>query len=124
MNKISIFTHKNIYNMNTVGSKIRKLREEKGIKQEYMAHELEISQSNYGRLEKDDNRLTVPKLQKIAETLNVSISILFDEKAANIIHQNHGDLAQNGTLIQNDKEHILSLKEEITFLRKLLEEKK
>lgn len=109
--------------MNTVGSKIRKLREEKGIKQEYIAQELEISQSNYGRLEKDDNRLTVPKLQKIAEVLNVSVSILFGEKANNFINENHGDLVQNGTVIYNDKEHIVSLKEEIVFLRKMLEEK-
>ncbi|KMQ68031.1 hypothetical protein ACM39_09185 [Chryseobacterium sp. FH2] len=110
--------------MNTIGSRIKKFREEKGIKQEFMAHELEISQSNYGRLEKDDSRLTVPKLQKIAETLNVSVSILFGEKAANIIHENHGDNAQNGTMIiNNEKEHIESLKEEITFLRKMLEEK-
>jgi transcriptional regulator with XRE-family HTH domain len=111
--------------MNTIGSRIKKFREEKGIKQEFMAHELEISQSNYGRLEKDDSRLTVPKLQKIAETLNISVSILFGEKAANIIHENHGDNAQqNGTMIiNNEKEHILSLKEEIIFLRKMLEEK-
>ncbi len=104
--------------------KIRKLREEKGIKQEYIAQELEISQSNYGRLEKDDNRLTVPKLQKIAEVLNVSVSILFGEKANNFINENHGDLVQNGTVIYSDKEHILSLKEEIIYLRKMLEKSK
>ncbi|WP_311316862.1 helix-turn-helix domain-containing protein [Elizabethkingia anophelis] len=50
--------------MNTIGSRIKKIREEKGIKQEYMAYELDISQSNYGRLEKQDSRLTVPKIQK------------------------------------------------------------
>lgn len=112
--------------MNTIGSRIKKYREEKGIKQEFMAHELEISQSNYGRLEKDDSRLTVPKLQKIAEVLNISISILFGEKAASIIHENHGEnTQQNGTMIiNNEKDHVQSLKEEITFLRKLLEEKK
>ncbi len=109
--------------MNNVGSKIRKLREEKGIKQEYMAHELEITQSSYGRLEKDDSRLTVPKLQKIAEVLNISISILFGEKATNIISENHGDLAQNGTMIvNNEKDHIQSLKDEIAFLRNLIKD--
>ena len=50
--------------MNRVGLKIRKLRNVKGISQEYMADEMEISQCNYGRMEKDDNRLTVPKLRK------------------------------------------------------------
>lgn len=125
MTKNSTFTHKNIYIMNTIGSKIRKLREEKGIKQEFMAYELEISQSNYGRLEKDDSRLTVPKLQKIAEVLNVSIAVLFGEKATNIINENHGQNAQQtGTMIiNNEKDHIETLKEEVHFLRKMLEEK-
>ena len=104
--------------MNTVGSKIRKYREEKGIKQEYMANELEITQSSYGRLEKDDSRLTVPKIQKIAEVLNISVSVLFGEKAGNILYENKGSNVQTGTLVQNyEKEHIQSLKEEIVFLR-------
>ena len=51
--------------------------------------------------------------------------MLFGEKATNIIHENKGDNAQAhiGTLVQQDKEHIASLKEENRFLRKLLEDK-
>jgi len=111
--------------MDKIGSRIRKIREEKGIKQEYMANEIGITQSSYGRLEKNDNRLTVAKLLKISEILNVSISVLFGEKAQNVIHENKGDNAQAqiGTLVQQDKEHIESLKEEIIFLRKMLEDK-
>ncbi|MDR2206693.1 MAG: helix-turn-helix domain-containing protein [Flavobacteriaceae bacterium] len=124
INKNSIFTHKSIYNMNMVGSKIRRFREDRGIKQEHMAHELELTQSSYGRLEKDDNRLTVPKIQKIAEVLNVPVSILFGEKTGNILYENNGNNVQTSTLVQNyETEHIKSLKEEITFLRKLLEGK-
>jgi hypothetical protein len=54
----------------------------------------------------------------------VSVSILFGERATNIIHENKGDNAQAqiGTVVQQDKEHIVSLKEEIQFLRKLLQE--
>jgi len=108
--------------MNTIGSRIRKTREEKGVTQELMAMELNITQSNYGRLEKDDNRLTVPKLMKIAEVLQVNISYLFNEKATNIIHKNVGDNAQAfiENNYQSDREHIQSLKEEITFLRNQL----
>jgi len=110
--------------MNTVGTRIRKIREDRGIKQENIADDMGITQSSYGRLEKDDNRLTVTKLIRISEILNVSISTLFGEKATNVIHENNGDNAQAniGTLIQ-DKEHIESLKEEIRFLRKILENK-
>ena len=118
--------------MNTIGTRIKKIREEHGIKQEFIASEMGITQSSYGRLEKDDNRLTAVKLQQIAEVLNVSVAIFFGEKAANVIHENIGDNAQAhiGTLVQPDKEHIqtlkdniLHLKEEIVFLRKMLENK-
>ena len=111
--------------MNTIGARVKKLREERGIKQEYIADEMGITQSSYGRLEKNDNRLTATKLIKIAEILNVSVSVFFGEKANNIIHENKGDNAQAqiGTLVQQDKEHIESLKEEIKFLRKILEDK-
>ena len=111
--------------MNSIGTRIRKIREEKGIKQENIADEMGITQSSYGRLEKDDNRLTATKLIRISEILNVSISVLFGEKNANVIHENKGDNAQAyiGTLVQPDKEHIESLKEEIKFLRKILEDK-
>ena len=118
---------------NTVGSRIKKLREERGIKQAYIANEIDgLTQSNYGRLEKDDERLNVPKLIKIAEVLKVSISDLFGEKAGNVIHEIHGNhtQAQIGTIIQQDKDYIASLKEEngflkeeIMFLRKMLDAK-
>jgi transcriptional regulator with XRE-family HTH domain len=76
-------------------------------------------------LKKNDNRLTATKLIKISEILNVSVSIFLGERATNVIHENNGDNAQAqiGTLVQQDKEHINSLKEEIGFLRKILEDK-
>jgi len=45
--------------------------------------------------------------------------------AQNIIHDSKGDNAQAhiGTLVQQDKSHIASLKDEISFLCKMLEDK-
>lgn len=106
--------------MNNVGSRIKKIREEKGITQEFMAYELDISQSNYGRLEKDDRRLNIPKIQKIAEVLDISIASLIEEKSG-VKDENNEILIQKDIIIQRDKEHIASLKEEIIFLRKLLD---
>lgn len=80
--------------MNKIDSKIKKTREDKGITQVLMAYHLEMSEANYGRLEKDDARLNLPKLNKIAEVLEVNISFLFNEKSANIIHQITGDNAK------------------------------
>jgi len=109
--------------MNNVGLKIRRLREERNISQEYIASQMALTQSSYGRLEKDDNRLTVPKIIKIAEVLNVSISKLFNEKATNFIQESNGDNAQAQIGTYNhyrDKEYIDSLKEEISFLRSII----
>ena len=109
--------------MNSVGTKIKKHREERGITQEYIANEMGITQSTYGRLEKSDKKLSVDRLTEIAKILDISISVLFGEKANNIIHENNGDNAQShiGTIVLQDKDYIASLKEEIIFLRKMLE---
>lgn len=112
---------------NSVGYRIKKVRENKGISQEAMALELDITQSNYGRLEKSDNRLTIPKIQKIAKVLDITISYLFDEKSAKIINQHNNENVQAynvETIINADKEHITSLKEEIAYLRELLKKEK
>ncbi|MDC9723293.1 MAG: helix-turn-helix transcriptional regulator [Urechidicola sp.] len=109
--------------INEIGTRIRKARERKGISQEAMALELEITQSNYGRLEKNDTRLTVPKILKIAKVLDITISYLFDEKSAKIINQHNNENPHTynvDTIINADKEHINTLKDEILFLRKLL----
>lgn len=111
---------------NTVGAKIRKTREEKGITQEFLAQCLDITQSNYGRLEKDDARLTVPKLLKIAEVLEVSVSYLLGESATRIIQQSNNETANAynvDTIINADKDHIATLRDEIVFLRKIVGDK-
>jgi len=109
--------------MNQVGIRIRKLREARGLNQESLAQELGLKQSSYGRLEKNDERLTVPKLLIIAEVLKVPVAVLFGEKTGNNINENKGDNAQAqiGTIIQQDKEYIASLKDEIMFCRKIIE---
>ncbi|MGB3345350.1 MAG: helix-turn-helix transcriptional regulator [Aequorivita sp.] len=109
---------------NIIGTKIRKLRENLGISQNAMAYELDITQSNYGRLEKDDDRLNVPKLKKIAEVLQTSIAYLFEEKNAESIDQNKTVSSNKTETFKYEvKDHITSLKEEITFLRNFIKNK-
>ena len=64
--------------MNKIGFNIRKVRESKGFSQEYMANVLDISQASYARLENEDTKVTVDRLQKIAEILETSIIDFFD----------------------------------------------
>lgn len=55
---------------NSVGQKIKKLRELRNYTQTYMAIELDITQQGYSKIEKE-GRLTVHQLDKIARILKV-----------------------------------------------------
>lgn len=108
--------------MNIIGQRIKKLREEKGITQETMAHQLDVTQSNYGRLEKDDRRLNVVKLLKIVRILNVNISYLFNE-VLNEAQEDETASFSNANkevydiLVESLRAEIQHLKDEINFLR-------
>jgi len=108
--------------MNIIGQRIKKLREEKGITQETMAHQLDVTQSNYGRLEKDDRRLNVVKLLKIVRILNVNISYLFNEVITEITNEenpafNNANKEVYDILVESLRAEIQHLKDEINFLR-------
>ena len=100
--------------MNIIGNKIRLLREEKGLSQENLASYLEITQSNYARLEKDDNRISVPRLLIIAKTLETTVSEIVGEKANTIVNQNnnHEAITYLQSTFQSDKDHIQTLRSE------------
>ena len=88
-----------------------------------MAAALDITQSNYARLEKDDNRLSVPRLIVIARTLETTVTELVGEKANNVINQSHNHEAVTylHANFQADKDHIQTLKDEIEYLKKMVD---
>ena len=53
--------------VSSIGQKIRKIRELKGIKQEVMAEQLDISQQSYSNIESDKTDIAFSKIEKIAE---------------------------------------------------------
>lgn len=109
--------------MNNIGNKIRVLREQKGYSQESLAQELGLTQPSYARLEKQDERISITRLMQIATILKTTVAELIDEKAQKIINQQNSEnpSAYVDTIINADKEHIATLKEEIAFLRNLLQ---
>ena len=109
--------------MNKVGNKIRQLREQKGLSQDSIAMELGITQPSYARLEKDDSRINIVRLIQIANLLKTTVAELVDEKTQKVINQQNSEHpnAYVDSIINADKEHIQTLKEEIIFLRKLTE---
>ena len=65
-----------------VGEKIKKLRELKNYTQQYMADELELSLSGYGKIERDETDISISRLEKIATVLEVDVNTIlsFDER--------------------------------------------
>ncbi len=82
--------------MNNVLSKnIKKHRELKGYSQEYMAHELKISQPSYAKIENDSTQITVDRLSNISKILDVDIIELLDLNKQTIYNQSFSDYSQN-----------------------------
>lgn len=112
--------------MNVIGNKIRILRETKGLSQDNIASELGITQPSYARLEKDDERISITRLIHIAQILKSSVAELIDERVQKVINQQNSEnsMAYNvdtiNTIINADKDHIQTLKDEISFLRELI----
>jgi transcriptional regulator with XRE-family HTH domain len=60
----------------SVYENIRKIRELKNLTREYVAEELKMSLSGYGKIERGEVDLTVSKLVEIAKILDVSIEFI------------------------------------------------
>ena len=115
-----------------IGLKIKKIRELRNLTQEYMAQELNISQSTYSRFEKDGDDLTISQLHKISQVLEIKVEDLinFNEKfvfnnfEAN--HANQGYIVNNISAAEKElyEKHILTLEKEVEYLKQLIDKLK
>jgi transcriptional regulator with XRE-family HTH domain len=109
-----------------VGDRIKKLRELKNYTQQYMADQLELSISGYGKIERDETDISISRLEKIADVLGVDVHTIlnFDEKhifnfnnsreAFGIVHNNY---SMQTELLEK---MIQQYKEENAYLRELV----
>ncbi|MGK8249863.1 helix-turn-helix domain-containing protein [Moraxella lacunata] len=73
-----------------VFEKIKDIRETKGFTQEEIANALEISPSGYSKIERGETRISIDRLQQIADILEVNIFDLIPNKEHNIIYELNG----------------------------------
>ncbi|MGV3598052.1 MAG: helix-turn-helix domain-containing protein [Bacteroidota bacterium] len=124
----------------TVGSKIKKIREIKGIKQETIARTLKMTPNGYGKIERDESKITIDRLEEIAEALQVSIADIlgFDANAVTISNphsnfhnsvlntarevHNHNGLSEKERQLYEDKikllEEMVQMKDELLSVLK------
>jgi len=101
-----------------IGRKIGRIRELRGIKQEFLASELGVSQQSISRIEQSET-VEEDKLQQIAQVLGVTAEAIknFSEEAViNIIsstlHDNAGSVNNNCTLNFNPMDKLFEVIEE------------
>jgi len=63
------------------GKQVKKLRLEKGLSQETLAHLADLDRTYIPSIEKGERNVSITVIEKIAKALKVKISILFDEEA-------------------------------------------
>lgn len=111
-----------------LGSKIKTIREMKNFTQEYVAEKLEMSQSNYSRIERNEINLPIKTLQTIADIFDITLTELIEFDAKYFFNQVNnqtinGDIKNqsNSELLQKAYEdHINSLNKEIEHLRNVI----
>ncbi|OOS00428.1 hypothetical protein B0186_06185 [Canicola haemoglobinophilus] len=129
--------------MTKINERIRVLREEHLFSQEQMAEKMHLSPNSYGKLERGETKLTLDKLEQIANIFDMDIVELINSGDRNISYQvNHYVSGVNAVnigselkefkdfIFENEKlqliiahkdETIEHQKQEIALLRQMLE---
>ncbi|GAA4158228.1 hypothetical protein GCM10022217_19160 [Chryseobacterium ginsenosidimutans] len=113
-----------------IGSKIRRLRENKGFSQEEMAERLQISRSAYSRIESGETNSWVNHIEKLCENLDIKPEDFFINSDNNInTNQDNASAVQTNThhdthitinqlsekVIELYEDRIKELKEQVEF---------
>jgi transcriptional regulator with XRE-family HTH domain len=112
---------------------IRKIRAMKGLSQEYLCNELNITQKHLSRIENGHVDISLSMLYKIAKALDIKLNVLLGLSNENIY--NHIIHTQNGEeykfyygteieQIQNLYERLLKEKDELIQLQKQIIEQR
>jgi transcriptional regulator with XRE-family HTH domain len=106
-----------------IGEKIRKIREMKGLSQEYLARQLNITPQAFGKIEREETSLDFKRLEDIAKLLGVNpLDIVnFDETHIfNNTFNNHASVYNQATYPSTPmfEKTLHLLLEEVSTLRK------
>jgi len=119
-----------------IAKNIKKYRELKGFSQEYMAHQLNVNQSTYAKMENSSTKITIDKLFSVAKLLETDVSEILDLKNQTIFNQTDNETANAfgkvehyyqenkevyQELLKAKDEQIALLKEQIIFYKSKLQ---
>lgn len=87
--------------------KIRFIREKQNLTQEQMANELGLSTNGYANLERGETRLSVDRLEQIANIFGVDVTELMTSNESNTIMVYHSTSTSNLNIFSNASESML-----------------
>ena len=99
-----------------IGTNIKQIRELKNFSQEYVAHELGVSQASYARIESGTIIPKIDRLERIADILEVDLSTLLS--TTNIFHIIFNATAHQSGYVNNQSNNII----DIEMIRKIIQE--
>lgn len=111
----------------SIGYRIRKLREQKDYTQDNMGAELGITAGAYAKIERGETDPSAKRLMQIADILGVEVSYFFQkpgtsqqmlDKKTNYGAASQQDLEQLGTLIESLRRDIEKIRTELSALKK------
>ena len=101
----------------TVGENIKRFRELRGYSQDFMAHKMNITQGSYAKIEKENTKLTLERLQQISEILELDMSSFINTSKQNVFNQQNNETALGYIENYNQKDDKLLLEELINTLK-------
>lgn len=118
--------------MINIGNNIKKFRELKDITREQIAGQLNMSLSNYSKIERGEIDLTLSRIEQIAQLLQIDIAQLLNFDASQIFNISNNQVVQGlGAKAENmyfsgddyKEKYIALLEAENTRLKNLLHKK-
>ena len=79
--------------MSQIAENIKKFRELKNLTRDEIASKLEMSLSGYSKLERGDVELTISKLYRLAEILEVDVSQILNFDASQVFNVSNNQIA-------------------------------
>jgi transcriptional regulator with XRE-family HTH domain len=108
--------------MQTIGNKIKKLRELRNFTQQYVAERLGVSQPTYSTIESGELDITLSRLDEISKILGMRIEdvMAFDEKMVFNQQNNHNNYGFIMTQHLSNDKRIEDLQQEVILLKERL----
>lgn len=102
--------------MNKTKDRIKFLREERHLSQEQVAEKMGISPNSYGKLERGETKLTLEKLEQIANIFDMDIVELINSEEKISYQVMHYGTGNNAFNFENNEKELLKENEKLLLI--------